>query len=178
MPLSLHNNAVGPIQQILKPALDSRHPPKHNRANYPFNFGLTRKMRYAALACGLFLTGSIITGCASLDTRPKEERVADRSEQRWTALAAQDWERTYAFLSPGYRETTSLSAYRARYGGASSLKDHEIRSVECEEEDLCYVTVVASYEASVPRVGTHQGRRPFRERWILVDDEWWLFPRR
>ena len=143
-----------------------------------FNRESTQKMRYAALVCGLFLTGSMISACATLDTRPKEERVADRSEQRWAAIAEKDWDRTYEFLSPGYRETTSLAAYRARYGGASSVTEFEVQSVECEDEDLCYVTMLASYEASVPQVGTHQGRRPFRERWILVDDEWWLFPRR
>ena len=97
---------------------------------------------------------------------------------RWAALQAEDWEKAYSFMSPGYRETHSLSSFRARYGGAPGLKDHEIRSVSCDEDDLCIATVVASYEANIPRMGSHEGRRPFRERWILVDGEWWLFPRR
>jgi len=133
--------------------------------------------RFAAL-CGFLIVTAALTGCATTDTRTAEERVADRALERWQAQIDKDWDKAYTYLSPGYRETNSVQRYRANHGGSATWSDPELKSIDCPEVDVCDVQVVASYEVRIPRIGNHQGRRPMQERWILVDEEWWLFPRR
>ncbi|MBK1672614.1 hypothetical protein CKO35_04735 [Ectothiorhodospira shaposhnikovii] len=123
----------------------------------------------------------VATGCAGWQPAPEqsaEERVAQRAQERRDALLAGDLEKAYSYLTPGYRANNSLPRYRARFGGAVSWKDASVRSVTCQEEDACTVTVMLTYRVAMPRMDAYENQRPMEERWVRVDGDWWHLPRR
>ena len=134
-----------------------------------------RRYVLASLAVGAVLLG----GCASVAIGPSdEERVMERSQQRWDALLAGDLERVYGFLSPAQRSAIGSLAYqrsllnsRVRWEGAS------VSGAECTPE-VCTVTVDLDIlvPSPVPGVKRYEIDQTVREQWIRADETWWYVP--
>lgn len=134
---------------------------------------MTRSL-LAASVCTLLLVG-----CATQQVAPSvlspEERVAERANQRWQAVLAGDVEKAYSFVAPAYREIVDLQGFRATFGSAANRVAAQVVATSCEQE-VCDVTVRVDFVPPLrPRtdvINTH-----LNERWVLVDNEWWLHQR-
>lgn len=133
------------------------------------------------LICAVLLSAVVLAGgCASTPHAgmSAEEIVAQRGRERWDAIFAGDYDVAYAYLSPGYRAKFTrtdymlrLAAQRVRWVGA------EFQEAECGEE-LCEAVWEIRWVYNVPvrGVGTYEGLKTLRERWILADGEWYFVP--
>lgn len=120
------------------------------------------------------IAGALLSGCASLLTKP-EEAVAQRANARWQALLKGDMEKAYSFNTPGYRAVVNAQAFRARTGIAGRWHAAEVVRVECDRPDRCKAVIRLEFSAliggrSTDRISTH-----FDETWLLEDGTWWIF---
>jgi len=104
-----------------------------------------------------------------------EEVVAQRSQARWDALVASDFETSYTYQSPPYRQETSeiehiVGLSRRRIVWISA----DVSEVECDEA-RCEVTVSVGYRAdgAPGQMSGMENTRPVREIWVRLDGQWW-----
>ncbi|NEX17206.1 MAG: hypothetical protein C1943_11375 [Halochromatium sp.] len=103
-----------------------------------------------------------------------EQRLQKRVEQRWEALTERNFEAAYAFETPGYRKTASLSQFQAQFGSAVNWLGATVRSVEIADSgDRAEVQVNLRYQGRSPLGGLYTSERAITERWIISKDEWW-----
>ena len=113
----------------------------------------------------------VLAGCASLSSKP-EDIVQRRAQERWTALLKGQFDKSHAYMTPGYRQAVPFERYRARFGSAASWQKAEVRNVQCQP-DKCDVTV--RVHTKVPVRGAPILESDLRETWLLEDGQWWLF---
>ncbi|MFZ4480705.1 MAG: hypothetical protein ACOYNZ_12520 [Rhodoferax sp.] len=126
--------------------------------------------RHAALCVSLALAA-----CASLDSRPPEERVRQRVAERWQAMAAGDMSRAYSYTPPSFRELVSFDVYRQRFGIGGSWVGGEAVSVNCADTAKCTARVRVDFKPLLvkgfdDKISTHTD-----ETWLLEGGQWWLF---
>jgi hypothetical protein len=140
----------------------------------------------AALTLGVAV---LLSGCAATGTKSGDDAVAAEGEvpqalqrralERWELLIAGDMDKAYEYLTPGYRQTRSLDAYKARARAAALRWDSiEWRSGECLAADSCEVTLLLSYSVRMPGAGDTPGIRQIEERWIRAGGDWYHLPER
>ncbi|MGB0513470.1 MAG: hypothetical protein ACPGJE_01365 [Wenzhouxiangellaceae bacterium] len=119
------------------------------------------------------LSALMLAACAPPPS--DEEVVTQRAQERWDALVSGDFEGSYAYQSPGYRQQTSaiehvvgLSRRQIVWTAAN------VTEVDCEES-RCQVTINVAYRADgAPGVLSGlKNERPVREIWVRLDDQWW-----
>lgn len=121
----------------------------------------------AALALGA------CSGMAKKDQTP-EEAVVERAQARYDALMRKDQdglEEALTFTSPSYRTFNTVRQYSAVVAGRGMWNDVSVRSAACEE-DVCKVTVDLTYTSPQFKLPL---TRPFYEKWIKVNDQWWIY---
>lgn len=124
------------------------------------------------LKVGLSSLGILmLVGCASHPSKTPEEQVLTRAQARVDGLMTGDFSKAYSFASPSYRATYPMSRYKARYLGADNWTYGEVDSVTCEDR-LCDVVVNIKYKSMHTR---QELPTLLNEKWILVDDVWWLY---
>jgi len=132
-------------------------------------------IRIAAVAS--FLLFALLSGCATAP-QSDDEIVAERSQARWDAVLARDYETAYSFYSPGFRSTRSvadleikLRLQRIRWTNAK-YRDHSCTG------DSCTVRVDLTYKVSspVPGVDSWNGFDLIEEQWVRTGGEWWYIP--
>lgn len=131
------------------------------------------------LAAGLCMAAAaLLSGCAAMQQTPKtpEQIVAERSQARWNALLAGDWESAYSFATPALRQARDLSGYRALLGGQATWKKAELKSVNCPQPDVCNTRVRVGVAPVLVR-GAKFVETDVPERWVLVDGQWWHYRR-
>lgn len=124
--------------------------------------GLVAKYSVAVASLVLFLAS-----CAGVPGRSPEAVVKERSEARWQALMAGDFDKAYSFASPGSKQVTPKADYekKLRRGFWKSAK---VDKVECATADSCDVSLTIQYEFQGMRTTT-----PLKETWIREGNEWW-----
>jgi hypothetical protein len=121
-----------------------------------------RAVKIAAIVSALGLVG----GCASVESKPTEQVVAERAQARWDALLKGDVEGAYGYLSPGSRAVNTLEAYK------SSIRENfwkaaRVGKATCASE-ACEVAAEVEYEFRRSRVKT-----PLSETWVKQEGNWW-----
>ena len=109
----------------------------------------------------------VLAGCASLAPQAPEATVRARAQERWDLLVKGDFEKAYAFLSPGSKQVQGEKDYVARLR-RGFWKSAKVETVTCASADACDVGLSIEYE--------FQGRRtttPLREKWVREGSEWW-----
>jgi hypothetical protein len=111
---------------------------------------------------------------AEPDLLQLEQRVRDR----WDTLIAKDFKSTWEFNTPNYRGVFPKELYIAKF---SYALDWQLTGVKVVNYDAA--AAVASVEARVMSSSIKQtsasarafGKMPttIREKWILIDGEWW-----
>jgi hypothetical protein len=103
---------------------------------------------------------AVLGGCAALDSRPPEEVLKERAQQRWDALVKSDFKAAYQYLSPGSRAVLTPEAYAAGLK-TGFWKAATVDRVICERPDVCEAVMTIEYEFRGARVKT-----PLKETWI------------
>ena len=127
----------------------------------------------------LLTTAVTVVGCATAPAIPDDEAsariVEERAEARWRHIMAGDFEESYEFRTPGYRQTTRQRDYERdmarrpfRYLGV------DVRPAECDG-DRCQVRIQLTYQAVGAPAGQHRVRltQDLTETWIRLEDQWW-----
>jgi len=139
---------------------------------------LMRSTRLAGLV--LLLSATVLIGACAVappvsETETSARTVEQLAEARWQAIMERDFEKSYEFYSPGYRDTTRLRDYERdmarrpfRYLGL------DVQPAECEG-DRCEVRVRLTYQAVGAPMGQHRVRltQDVTETWIRLEDQWW-----
>jgi hypothetical protein len=103
-----------------------------------------------------------------------DQRLTQRAEARWTALADRDFNAAYAFESPAYRATVTPQQFQGRFGVAARWLGAKVDSVVIAESgDRADVKVSLRYETQTPLGGPYTAARLVSERWISTEGEWW-----
>ena len=115
------------------------------------------------------LVGLVITvaGCATMDTKPKEEVVKERAQARADAMVAGKFKAVYEFYSPTARKTMQyedfvLGTKMGNWKGAT------VDRVQCSSEDLCDVDLTVDFAHRLARI-----KGPLRQTWIREGNSWW-----
>ena len=124
-----------------------------------------RSIRWAVVST---LAVAVFGGCAALDSRPPEEVVKERAQQRWDVLVKGDLKAAYQYLSPGSRAVMTSEAYASgiRVG---FWKAATVDKVLCEKPDVCDTVTTIEYEFRGSRIKT-----PLKETWIKEGSSWWF----
>ncbi|AKS40875.1 hypothetical protein [Wenzhouxiangella marina] len=134
---------------------------------------INTKIRSLLLSTALAL---VLAACASTPSSP-EMTLEERAQARWDHILNDEAELAYPYLTPGYRDITSLGDYLVwlanrpvRWVAAS------VESVECENEDTCSVTTSITYRVPGGPTGINQMRmnRDIVEDWIRIDGQWYF----
>jgi hypothetical protein len=122
----------------------------------------------------------MLAGCASTLRDSRAEAIPERAQARWDALISGDYAAAYAFTTPGYRSSNSLTDFeievrsrRIQYIGA------EYREHRCEDA-VCTVKISVDYRVVRPVTGVPEWKSSsvVEDRWIYSAGEWWFLPQK
>lgn len=116
-----------------------------------------------------------LTGCQ------QAEDLATSATSRWTGIIEEDFERAYAYFSPGHKEIESLESFKLRIMTAKinlNWTAVEFVGQECAEETVCEVTVKLDYSYNFTKrsLGGMDVQTEITENWIKLDDRWYFVP--
>jgi hypothetical protein len=141
--------------------------------------GNVMKTRTIAGLLMLVSLAVILSGCATsppVDSDEDHTRIVmERAEARWRTIMDRDFEASYEFRTPGYRQTVHRRDYeRDMARRPFRWLAMEARSADCEG-DRCEVRVRVTYQAVGAPAGQHRVRltQDLTETWIRLDDQWW-----
>lgn len=144
-----------PVRQLAKPPLTA-----------------SRSLRWLPIGACMALAA-----CATLNNSPPEERVKQRSTERWQAVMANDYAKVYSFAMPSYRALVSQDTFRSRQGVAVQRVSAKVFSVNCPEASKCTARVEVGVK---PPLGKRFGTvitATVDESWVFEDGQWWLAER-
>ncbi len=133
---------------------------------------------FKSMVAVLVLT-QLLLGCVGISVGTDEERVAKRALQNQDALAKNDYKKSYMFLTPEYRASRTYKMYLGTRGAAVKRESSSIHSVGCEE-NVCTVLINLYYRYQ-GLMGMHiddsqpSQHRVNEEKWVKVDNQWWLY---
>jgi len=155
------------------------------KTNTMRNFGIRREsgrtivlQRALRTVLPLLLSLSALAACATTATDSSDREIPQRAQARWDALLGQDYAAAYAYTTPGYRSSTTLTDFeiearsrRVRYTGAEYHEHH------CERA-ACTVKISVEYAVVRPVAGVPEWKSTsmVEERWVYSDGEWWFLP--
>ncbi len=121
----------------------------------------------AALALG---------ACSGMTTKNQtpEEIVMERAQARYDALMQQDAEGlaiAFDYTSPSYRSYATAKQYNAKVAGRGMWNKVEVETANCEDS-VCKVKVNLTYTSPQFKLPI---TRPFHEKWIEINGEWWIY---
>jgi len=121
----------------------------------------------------LGLMASLVVACSP---QGAQETLEERAQARWDLLLERDFEGAWAYMTPGFRETTNQYDYaRDMAGRPVRWLSATVSGKNCEE-DVCKINVLVEYRAVGAPSGMGQMRlsRTITETWIRLDDAWWF----
>ncbi|TGD74099.1 hypothetical protein E4634_08165 [Mangrovimicrobium sediminis] len=106
------------------------------------------------------------------------EALELRAQERWRARVARDWEKAYEYESPAFREVFPKHLYVKKF---SYTANWELTGLEVinYDPDAAVASVAVRVMSKPAKQTTAAARalgampRELREKWILVDGEWW-----
>ncbi len=111
-------------------------------------------------------------------TLTPEQLVTERAKARWDALIAGDIEKSYTYLSEGYRIGMPLASYSAkRSQDPFKIISVYIREVNCQDVEVCNVSIALTIEATMQTVGKKQFPSILDEAWLKQGDSWFHVPK-
>jgi len=122
-------------------------------------------------ASALWLSGCVTVAPASPAT--PEEVVSQRSQERWDALVAGNFEKAWTYASPATRAIVKQSEYHKRFGAAGSWKSARVFQVTCEP-DKCLVRVDLATQLSAKGFKNQEIKAIIDETWVREDGQWWF----
>ncbi len=132
--------------------------------------------RFVLAAVALFLGA-----CASTPPAPPldpEQIVSQRADQRWQLLIERKPAEAYDFLAPGYRSRFTREQYAAMMlSRPVEWNAAEVADVRCREPEVCTARIAMLITTQTPKIGKMQTPAFVIERWLLLENQWFLVPR-
>lgn len=129
--------------------------------------------------CVLWTAIVLVSGCASTPTTVVptlkdgkafwEARALERANTRWEHIVAKDFDKAFNMYTTTSRKAFSPELLR-RTIAHTKMIDGKVDRVVCGDES-CEVWVNTTLIISIPRVGNKQQIVPFREQWVVEDNE-------
>jgi len=129
-----------------------------------------------ARAAGALLLAAFalwLSGCVGLTPATPEEIVSQRSQERWAAMIAGDFEKAWTYAQPGFRAEVKQADYRKRFGDGGQWKDAQVINTTCEV-DRCTVRLRLVTVLSLPGFKGQELRGGIDEVWVREDGQWWF----
>ena len=137
---------------------------------------LTRLAGTLVMVCSLLLVGA----CGNPETLSEEQihALEDRVHARWKTKIDREFDKTWEFSTPTYRQTFPRDLYRYKY---SYTVDWELTGIEVlDYHPVAAVASVAVRVMSKPTKFTSSASKAvgavpitFVEQWSLIDGQWW-----
>ena len=135
---------------------------------------LVAKCRAVLTVC----LAAIVSGCAIFDSRPPEEIVAERAQERVELLRAGEYDAAYAYATPGYRSTETVARYGTRWSGVKMWLSADVTNTRCEYDDEGFTDSCKAFlEVTYIAAGHGEQTTLLEEPWILIDSRWYLYQR-
>ena len=145
--------------------------------NTPFN--LKKPMSYALTTSVLkwlaLCATATLVACVGIGATSPEDVVKQRANERWKALVAGDFSRSYSYTSPSFRGLISQDVYRGRIGSAVTWIAGEAVSVQCPEPVKCVAKVRIDYRPVLRGRAGESFSTYADETWVLEGAQWWVF---
>ncbi|BFM21602.1 hypothetical protein R50076_26510 [Gilvimarinus japonicus] len=97
--------------------------------------------------------------------------VASRAQKHMEFVMEQDFSKALKYVSPASRSRVGVQGYQRMYGGVGMWVAADVSEVKCREE-VCDVTLRIEYKI---RSSSLTGYTKTSQRWIKLDDEWWIY---
>ncbi|MDR0274977.1 MAG: hypothetical protein LBI48_06500 [Burkholderiaceae bacterium] len=130
--------------------------------------------RRAAGALFLACTALWLAGCAVFAPQTPEEAVTQRSQERWAAMIAGDFDHAWTYTQPGYRAVVRQRDYVKRFGSAGQPKAVQVNKAECEAE-RCALRVTLTSKILLPGFRGQEVTVGIDEIWVREDGQWWYY---
>lgn len=117
----------------------------------------------------------LLTGCIDHE----KNKLDNRAQQFWDYKINKEFKEAYEYLSPGWRKTDTLEAFKQRMLiSKANWKEAKMVKKECSQPDLCVVTMSIKYEYKFHTSGSQkmQIESSVKETWILKDNIWFNLP--
>ena len=133
---------------------------------------LTNQPRWGLWVCWMW----VALVAAACSPQAPEQTLEERAQARWDLLLERDFEGAWAYMSPGYRETTPASDFALETANRPvRWLSATVSGKDCEE-DVCKISVLVEYRAPGAPSGMSDIRlsRTIEETWIRLDGAWWF----
>lgn len=119
---------------------------------------------------GFIAVSLLLVSCATAvkQSRPDEEVVKERAQERWDAMVKGDFSAGYQFVSPAGKSVYSEEQYEGGYK-RDFWTGANVEKVDCTTPGLCEVDVLIAYKLRAMEM-----KAPLRERWVKQDSQWWF----
>ncbi len=138
---------------------------------------------YRWLLAIALLSLALLSGCSrgpTEDTLSLEDEAAliERVSQRWYAMESKDFDAVYEYMTPNYRSIFSKRMFLNNFGYDVNWELTEVEVVNYDARvAVASVVVRVMSEPAKPTSEASKmiGALPavVREKWILIDGEWW-----
>jgi len=120
----------------------------------------------------------VLSACAT--SGGVNSSIEKRVDERWNLLFSGDLAGAYEYLSPGYRSSVSSIQYQ-RAVLLQQVKWTDATYIESDcSEVTCKVKILLGYSVygAVPGAQEFKGQQTVVESWVLVDDNWYMVPKK
>ena len=135
-------------------------------------------MKQAAKRAAALALSMLAGACVMLPEAPNS--LEQRAQAYYNTLIDGDYKGAYAYFAPTYRENIPAQEHYQRRPPLGRLLAAEPGKVECASETACDVTFSTRYlfDKGAQPLGGMEVPMSFTERWVRVEGQWYLMPRR
>ncbi len=116
-----------------------------------------------------------VSGCAVLAPKTPEQQVSARAIEFWTARQVGNFDKAYAYGTPGFRKLKTAQEYKRLFGGGVvGVERVEVNKVVCEPQ-RCEVQMKLSVTPALVGIKLGAIDTYLNEVWLLEEGQWWRF---
>lgn len=127
------------------------------------------------------LSAACAGGAGVRSNETAEQTIARRALERWDLLIAKQPEAAWDYLTPGYRSAHDEQSYVTSMRNRPVTWDKvEYKSMECDESVAsCFVRLQVTFRvrSSLGMVGEITAQQEIGERWLQLDNDWYVLPK-
>jgi len=123
----------------------------------------------------------LITTCLSCTSAIKPQKIPEseilrkRVTEYWALKVKRDFDKTYAYEVPSYREKVTMVDYIMSQGQVIRFTDAEIKEMDVDG-DRAKVEVLVRFNYQIPKFKIKTSGDFIREKWVKFKEEWYHIP--
>jgi hypothetical protein len=128
------------------------------------------------LICWMLITTFLsCTSAIKPQKIPESEILRRRVTEYWALKVRKDFDKTYEYEVPSYREKVTMVDYIMRQGQVIRFTDAEIREMDVDG-DRARVEVFVRFNYQIPQFKIKTSGDSIREKWAKFKGEWYHIP--